>query len=181
MAAETAPSKDPRDPRASPKVRGLKTDLKTRSGGKPAGHQKAIPKAHLTFVIDCAHGKRISLTAPPVPPRAPSPNPGPVIPPMKTYILFVGKAGPPIRLQRPPWMREALPGPGAPCHPAQGVQPQLPPLPAHSASRRLLKSRGALPRGLQLGERSWAPSKPSPPASVRRLINRKSLAEGGRG
>ncbi|XP_020951060.1 uncharacterized protein C1orf64 homolog [Sus scrofa] len=116
MAAETAPSKDPRDPRASPKVRGLKTDLKTRSGGKPAGHQKAIPKAHLTFVIDCAHGKRISLTAPPVPPRAPSPNPGPVIPPMKTYILFCGESRPPHQTPEAPldegglaWARGPLP------------------------------------------------------------------------
>ncbi|XP_077631893.1 steroid receptor-associated and regulated protein isoform X2 [Crocuta crocuta] len=88
------PSEDPSAPKASPKVRGLETDGKTSSGGKPGCHQKAIPPAHLTFIIDCARGRQISLTAPPVLPRAPSSNPGTVTPPMKTYILFCGENRP---------------------------------------------------------------------------------------
>ncbi|KAB1261024.1 Steroid receptor-associated and regulated protein [Camelus dromedarius] len=101
MAAVTAPSEDPWDLRASPKVKGLKTDLETSSDGKPACHQKTIPKAHLTFVIDCAHGKQLSPAAPPAPPRAPSPNLGPVIPPMKTYILFCGGNQPHLTQEAP--------------------------------------------------------------------------------
>ncbi|XP_046516455.1 steroid receptor-associated and regulated protein [Equus quagga] len=85
-----AASEDPKDQRASPNVMGLETDLETSSEGKPARHQKAIPTAHLTFVFDCARGKQLCLAAPSAPPRAPRPNPGPVTPPMKTYILFCG-------------------------------------------------------------------------------------------
>ncbi|XP_039084974.1 steroid receptor-associated and regulated protein isoform X1 [Hyaena hyaena] len=88
------PSGDPSAPKASPKVRGLETGGETSSGGKPGCHQKAIPPAHLTFVIDCARGRQISLMAPPVLPRAPSSNPGTVTPPMKTYILFCGENRP---------------------------------------------------------------------------------------
>ncbi|XP_007459386.1 PREDICTED: uncharacterized protein C1orf64 homolog [Lipotes vexillifer] len=91
MESVTVPTEDPRDLRACPKVRGLETGLETSSGGKPARHQKAIPKAHLTFVIDCTRGKHVSLAALPGPPRVPSPNLGPVIPPMKTYILLCGE------------------------------------------------------------------------------------------
>ncbi|XP_015412657.1 PREDICTED: uncharacterized protein C1orf64 homolog, partial [Myotis davidii] len=56
--------------------------------------QKAVPAAHLTFVIDCASGKQLSLAAPPVPPQGPGPYLGPVTPPMKTYILFCGDSQP---------------------------------------------------------------------------------------
>ncbi|XP_036682791.1 steroid receptor-associated and regulated protein [Balaenoptera musculus] len=94
MESVAVPTEDPRDLRACPQVRGLETDLETSSGGKPARHRKAIPKAHLTFVIDCTHGKQISLAALPGPPRVPSPNLGPVIPPMKTYILLCGENRP---------------------------------------------------------------------------------------
>ncbi|XP_028367256.1 steroid receptor-associated and regulated protein [Phyllostomus discolor] len=80
-----------RDQRASPGIMGLETDPDTSSGGKPARRLKAVPTAHLTFVIDCARGKPLSLAAPPAPaPQAPGPNPGPVTPPMKTYLLFCG-------------------------------------------------------------------------------------------
>ncbi|XP_029804887.1 steroid receptor-associated and regulated protein [Suricata suricatta] len=96
------PSEDPSNPKASPKVRGLETDLETSSGGKPGGHQKAIPSTHLTFVIDCARGRQISLMAPPALPRAPSPNPGAVTAPMKTYILFCGENRPHLTQEGPP-------------------------------------------------------------------------------
>ncbi|XP_028011409.2 steroid receptor-associated and regulated protein [Eptesicus fuscus] len=59
-----------------------------------AHHLKATPTAHLTFVIDCASGKQLSLAAPPVPPQAPGPYLGLVTPPMKTYILFCGDSQP---------------------------------------------------------------------------------------
>ncbi|XP_069333672.1 steroid receptor-associated and regulated protein [Eulemur rufifrons] len=88
-----APSENPRDWRASRKGPSLETDLGTSSGGKPAGHPKTVPTAHLTFVIDCARGKHLSLAAP-VPPRASSPHRGPVTPPMKTYIVFCGENQP---------------------------------------------------------------------------------------
>nr|XP_012618521.1 uncharacterized protein C1orf64 homolog [Microcebus murinus] len=89
------PSENPRDWRASLQGTSLETDLGTSSGGKPAGHPKAVPTAHLTFVIDCAHGKHLSLAAP-APPRAPRPHQGPVAPPMKTYIVFCGENQPPL-------------------------------------------------------------------------------------
>lgn len=63
-------------------------------GAKPAHHQKAVPTAHLTFIIDCTRGKQLSLAAPPGPPRALSSNLGPVTPLMKTYILFCGESQP---------------------------------------------------------------------------------------
>ncbi|KAM7054570.1 LOW QUALITY PROTEIN: steroid receptor-associated and regulated protein-like [Molossus nigricans] len=69
---------------------GLETHLDTSSVGKPAHHQKAIPTAHLTFIINCAHGKQLSLAASPVLPQAPKPNLGPVTLPMNSYILFCG-------------------------------------------------------------------------------------------
>ncbi|XP_066121269.1 steroid receptor-associated and regulated protein [Saccopteryx bilineata] len=85
-----ASSKDPRHQRASPQVRCLETDLDTSSGGKLDHHQKAIHTAHLTFVIDCAHGTQPFLAAQPALPHAPCPNLGCIIPPMKTYIFFRG-------------------------------------------------------------------------------------------
>ncbi|XP_058408963.1 steroid receptor-associated and regulated protein [Diceros bicornis minor] len=101
MAAAMAASEDPKDQRASPNVTGLETDLETSSSGKPARHQKAIPSAHLTFVIDCARGKQLSLAAPSAPPRAPSANLGPVTSPMKTYILFCGEIQPHLTQEAP--------------------------------------------------------------------------------
>ncbi|XP_020028798.2 steroid receptor-associated and regulated protein isoform X1 [Castor canadensis] len=80
-----APSEHPREWRAS---------LETSSDGKLAPPQKAIPAAHVTFIIDCATGKWLSLTAPPVPPQALSPNWGPVAPTMKTYTVFCGENQP---------------------------------------------------------------------------------------
>ncbi|KAL2773327.1 steroid receptor-associated and regulated protein, partial [Daubentonia madagascariensis] len=69
--------------------------------GKLAGHQKAVPTAHLTFVIDCARGKQLSLAAPPVPRQASSPHRGPVTPAMKTYIVFCGENRPPLTQETP--------------------------------------------------------------------------------
>ncbi|KAM5267050.1 steroid receptor-associated and regulated protein [Hipposideros larvatus] len=80
---------------------GHDTDLETSSGGKPAHLQKAIPTAHLTFVIDCARGKQLSLAAPRVPPQALSPNLGHATPPMKTYILFCGESQPHLTQEAP--------------------------------------------------------------------------------
>ncbi|XP_026375963.2 steroid receptor-associated and regulated protein [Ursus arctos] len=102
VARAVTPSEDPSDRQASPRVMGLETDLETSPGEKPACHQKAIPAAHLTFVIDCARGKQLSLVAPPVPPRAPGPHLGPVTPPMKTYILFCGGNRPHLTQEAPP-------------------------------------------------------------------------------
>ncbi|XP_037002031.2 steroid receptor-associated and regulated protein [Artibeus jamaicensis] len=85
-----ASSEHLRDQSASPRIVGLETDLDTSSGGKSAHLLKAVPAAHLTFVIDCVRGKPLSLAAPPAPPHALSPNQGLVTPPMKTYILFCG-------------------------------------------------------------------------------------------
>lgn len=92
VAAAMAPSEDLRDQSVRPNIMGLKTGLETSSGEKLTHHQKAIPTAHLTFLNRHAHGKKLSLAAPPVLPRVPSPNLGPVTTPMKTYILFCGKA-----------------------------------------------------------------------------------------
>ncbi|ELW68595.1 steroid receptor-associated and regulated protein [Tupaia chinensis] len=89
-----APSEDPCTWRASLKDTSLGTDLETSSGGKLGRHQKAIPAAHLTFVIDCAEGKQLSLAAPPAPPQASSPNRGLIVSPMKTYIVFCGDKQP---------------------------------------------------------------------------------------
>ncbi|KAF4013791.1 hypothetical protein G4228_005447 [Cervus hanglu yarkandensis] len=118
MAAVTFPSEDPREPSAHPG--GLEMNLETSSGGRPARQQKAIPRAHLTFVIDCARGKQISLAAPPGPPRTPSPNPGPAVPPMKTYILLCGEKQSPNLTREAPLGGGGLaqargPCPGPPC------------------------------------------------------------------
>ncbi|XP_016074586.1 PREDICTED: uncharacterized protein C1orf64 homolog [Miniopterus natalensis] len=89
-----APAEDPRAQRASPQIVGLGTDLDTSSGGERAPSLQAIPTAHLTFIVDCARGKQLSLAAPSVPPPAPRPKLEPVTPPMKTYILFCGDSQP---------------------------------------------------------------------------------------
>ncbi|XP_005409910.1 PREDICTED: uncharacterized protein C1orf64 homolog [Chinchilla lanigera] len=81
-----APSEDPRDWRTTLKDT---VGLETISGGKPARPQ-AVPMAHVTFVIDCARGRQLSLAAPPAPPQVPSPSQGPVTPAVKTYIVFCG-------------------------------------------------------------------------------------------
>ncbi|XP_044092222.1 steroid receptor-associated and regulated protein [Neovison vison] len=112
---------------------GLETDLETCSGGKPACHPKAIPAAHLTFVIDCARGKQLSLLEPPVPPRASGPHLGPVTPPMKTYILFCGENPPHLTPEAPvgggllAQPGGALPARRGPVAPASSpVSPQVP-------------------------------------------------------
>ncbi|XP_015340370.1 steroid receptor-associated and regulated protein [Marmota marmota marmota] len=92
-----APSEDSRDCRTSLKDTGLETS----SGGKWARCHKAIPTAHMTFVIDCVRGKQLSLAAPPVLPQVPSPSQGPVTLPMKTYIVFCGENQPQSTLDIP--------------------------------------------------------------------------------
>ncbi|XP_027807662.1 LOW QUALITY PROTEIN: steroid receptor-associated and regulated protein [Marmota flaviventris] len=92
-----APSEDSRDCRTSLKDTGLETS----SGGKRARCHKAIPTAHMTFVIDCVRGKQLSLAAPPVLPQVPSPSQGPVTLPMKTYIVFCGENQPQSALDIP--------------------------------------------------------------------------------
>ncbi|XP_008247976.2 steroid receptor-associated and regulated protein [Oryctolagus cuniculus] len=89
-----APSEDSRDWRASLKDPSLGTHLETSSGWKPVRPQKAIPKAHLTFLIDCGLGKQLPLATPPVPRRGPRPRRGPAAPPVKTYIVFCGGSEP---------------------------------------------------------------------------------------
>lgn len=61
------------------------------SGMQPACAHKAYPIAHVTFVIDCATGKQISLTTPKVPPQASRANQGCATPPMKTFVMFCGE------------------------------------------------------------------------------------------
>lgn len=82
-----ASSKDPRSWRASCED----SSVEASSGIQPACAHKAIPRAHITFVIDCATGKRVSLAAPAVPPQASRTNQGCVTPPMKTFVMFCGK------------------------------------------------------------------------------------------
>ncbi|XP_003783925.1 steroid receptor-associated and regulated protein [Otolemur garnettii] len=94
-----APSGHPRDWRTSVKDTSLDTGLGTSSAGKLTRHQRAVPMAHLTFVIDCTSGKQLSLAA--SPPRATSPHRGPVIPPLKTYIVFCGENRPPPTQKTP--------------------------------------------------------------------------------
>uniref|UniRef100_A0A8C6FKE4 Steroid receptor associated and regulated protein n=1 Tax=Moschus moschiferus TaxID=68415 RepID=A0A8C6FKE4_MOSMO len=76
---------------------------------------KAVPGAHLTFLIDCARGTQISLAAPPGPPRTPGPNPGPAVPPMKTYILLCGEQQPPNPTLEAPLGRGGLAQARGPC------------------------------------------------------------------
>ncbi|KAM8777521.1 steroid receptor-associated and regulated protein [Rhynchonycteris naso] len=84
---------------------GLETDLETSSGGKPA-HQKA--EAHLIFVINCAHGKQLSLAASPKPPQALSSNLGYITLPMKTFILFCEESQPHMTQEAPGWTMHCL-------------------------------------------------------------------------
>uniref|UniRef100_G5E5E0 Steroid receptor associated and regulated protein n=1 Tax=Bos taurus TaxID=9913 RepID=G5E5E0_BOVIN len=144
MAAVTAPSEDTRDPSARPggleanletsseKLPAEWTNTRTTGAGpalrqheppalcslpsgRPARRQKAVPGAHLTFVIDCAQGKQISLAAPPGPPRTPGPNPGPAVPPMKTYILLCGEKRSSNLTLEAPLSRGGLSQAGGPC------------------------------------------------------------------
>lgn len=105
---------------------GRETNLETSLGGKPAHHQKAIPTAHLTLIIDSAHGKQPSCTHPQGCPRAPSSNLGPVTPPKKTYVLFCEESQPLMTPEAPLGGRH-LAQARAPCHPAKGLWPQLSP------------------------------------------------------
>ncbi|KAM6174123.1 steroid receptor-associated and regulated protein [Erethizon dorsatum] len=82
-----APSEDPRDWTATLKDT---LGLETISGGKLARPQ-AVPMVHVTFIIDCARGKQLSLAGPPVPPQVPSASQGPITPSVKTYIVFCGE------------------------------------------------------------------------------------------
>ncbi|XP_049731838.1 steroid receptor-associated and regulated protein [Elephas maximus indicus] len=79
----------------------LKPGLETSSGGKLVRHQKAIPTAHLTFIIDLTCRKRISLAAPPMQPQFPRPYRGPVTPSMKTHIVFCGENWPHLAQKAP--------------------------------------------------------------------------------
>ncbi|XP_006066658.3 steroid receptor-associated and regulated protein [Bubalus bubalis] len=144
MAAVTAPSEDTRDPSAHPggletnletsseKFPAEWTNTRTTGAGpvlrqheppalcslpsgRPARRQKAVPGAHLTFVIDCARGKQISLAAPPGPPRTPGPNPGPAVPLMKTYILLCGEKQSPNLTPEAPLGGGGLAQAGGPC------------------------------------------------------------------
>lgn len=141
--------------------------------------QKAIPGAHLTFVIDCARGKQIPWQRPQGQPRSPGPSPGPAVPPMKTYILLCGSR-PPTCLRRPRLGGGPCPGQG-PCR--ADCAPQLP-----AASPEALRrppgqgeppGRPCPPRSSARGERSSARSRPSP-ASAHKRINCPSLAAGER-
>ncbi|XP_031232822.1 steroid receptor-associated and regulated protein [Mastomys coucha] len=97
---------------ASPKPsRNWRDSLKDSSGEMSSGMQlacahKAIPTAHVTFVIDCATGKQVSLAASTGPPQASRANQGCVTPPMKTFVMFCGKntlpGTPDISLSRRP-------------------------------------------------------------------------------
>ncbi|XP_004472214.1 steroid receptor-associated and regulated protein [Dasypus novemcinctus] len=125
-----APSEDPGRSerghrRASPQSPGLEMDADPGPGGKLVCRQKAVPPAHLTFVIDCARGKQIPLAAPPALCRAASPRQGPVTRPMKTYIMFFGDSW-----AQPP--REDPPGQG--CLAQVGLTPPPPRGPVAPAS-----------------------------------------------
>ncbi|XP_016043921.1 steroid receptor-associated and regulated protein [Erinaceus europaeus] len=79
----------------------LDRHLATSSGDKLVRPQKAIPATHLTFLIDCTHGKSLSLMAPPEPSPAPTSTLGPATPLMKTYILFCGENSAPLNEETP--------------------------------------------------------------------------------
>lgn len=159
---------------------GLETNLETSLGGKPAHHQKAIPTAHLTFVIDCSWGTAL-LDTPPGLPRAPSSNLGPVIPPVKTYIFLCEESQSHLTPEslldggHLGQARGTLPsrkGTVAPAlHPSQHTL-----IPGGSSSQR--RHWRLCLWGLQLGKQSQSHSKPSPPLSVGRQINWKSLTMG---
>ncbi|KAM9243688.1 steroid receptor-associated and regulated protein [Dugong dugon] len=89
------------DRRTSLKATSLRPGLQTSSGGKLVRHQKAIPTAHLTFIMDLTCGKQISLAAPRMQPRVPRPYRGPVSPPMKTHIVFCGENWPHLAQKAP--------------------------------------------------------------------------------
>lgn len=152
-------------------------------GGKPAHRQKATPTAHLTFVIDCASGKQLSLAAPAVPPQAPGPYLGLVTPPVKTYILFCGDSQPHLT-------QEASLG-GGPLAQARGTPPPcrgtvapasspLSPLCAQEAP----EAKGSPLKTMPARYSAWETvrgSKLSPPVPVGRQIDWNSLIMGGGG
>lgn len=104
---------------------GRETNLETSLGGKPAHHQKAIPTAHLTLIIDSAHGKQPSCTHPGLP-QSPQFQPRACHPPKKTYVLFCEESQPLMTPEAPLGGRH-LAQARAPCHPAKGLWPQLSP------------------------------------------------------
>ncbi|XP_021056987.1 LOW QUALITY PROTEIN: steroid receptor-associated and regulated protein [Mus pahari] len=83
-----ASSKDPRNWRASLKD----FSVETSSGIQPVCAPTAVPTAHVTFIIDCANGKQVSLAASAAaPPHASRANQGCVAGPMKTFVMFRGE------------------------------------------------------------------------------------------
>ncbi|XP_012517931.1 PREDICTED: uncharacterized protein C1orf64 homolog [Propithecus coquereli] len=151
-----APSENPRDWTASLKGTSLETDLGTSSGGKPAGRPKTVPTAHLTFVIDCARGKPLSL-ATPVPPRASSPHQGPVAPPMKTYIVFCGE-------NRRPLTQEATLG-GLRLAQARATQPPCggiaAPAPSLESPQKVPEAKGGPLKAAPVRSSTWGTVKDS--------------------
>uniref|UniRef100_A0A8C2N2P3 Steroid receptor associated and regulated protein n=1 Tax=Cricetulus griseus TaxID=10029 RepID=A0A8C2N2P3_CRIGR len=77
-----APSNDPT---------GLESQPQEFSIPPSACPNRAIPTAHITYVIDCTTGKQISLDVPPVPPQVSRPSQGLVTLPMKTFAMFCGE------------------------------------------------------------------------------------------
>lgn len=59
-------------------------------GEKLIRSQKAIPKAHVTFLVDCTRGERLLLPASPMAHGGWRPPQSPAILPMKTYMVFCG-------------------------------------------------------------------------------------------
>ncbi|XP_005677119.2 PREDICTED: uncharacterized protein C1orf64 homolog isoform X1 [Capra hircus] len=150
MAAVTVPSEDTRDPSARP--RGLEASLETSSGGRPARRQKAVPGAHLTFVIDCARGKQISLAAAPGPPRTPGPSPGPAVPPMKTYILLCGGKQAPNLPPEAPLGGGGLAQARGPC---RGTAPPAPPAASPGGLAEAPEAKGSPVKAVSSRSSAW--------------------------
>ncbi|XP_040843551.1 steroid receptor-associated and regulated protein [Ochotona curzoniae] len=85
-----APSEDSRDWRANLRDPSIGTHLETSCGEKLIRSQKAIPKAHVTFLVDCTRGERLLLPASPMAHGGWRPPQSPAILPMKTYMVFCG-------------------------------------------------------------------------------------------
>ncbi|XP_006883762.1 PREDICTED: uncharacterized protein C1orf64 homolog [Elephantulus edwardii] len=83
----------------------LRPRLESSSGEKLIRHRKAIPTAHLTFIIDLTCGRQVSLAAPLVQPQVPRHYEGPVTSPMKTHVVFCGQDWP-HKSQEAPFGRE---------------------------------------------------------------------------
>ncbi|XP_058531722.1 steroid receptor-associated and regulated protein [Ochotona princeps] len=87
-----ASSEDSRDCGANLRDPSIGTHLETSSGEKPNRPQKAIPKAHVTFLVDCTRGERLLLPATPMAHGGWRPPQSPAMPPMKTYMVFCGES-----------------------------------------------------------------------------------------